>query len=277
MPSKLIRYLLLAIFVSFAIFGFIHPEGIPAAINNNIWSLSFIWSQTGRTARLDDTSPPTTHKHAGLLLAHHFLRHGDLDHALENLLPLIEVSDPIAIDTLAETLYLQEDYKAAIEIWLVMKNDKSLEWASHDLKGKNLNGLGAFAWRNACKLKPEIYCRNLVGKLNNANVLRDSNYLHEAIEEYKEVAEEFPEDGRSFYELAWAYWLDNQPEQAINSIVKAMEINPEEINFVLRSGFIFEDSGLLKKALQAYQKALTINPDHPEGLKAVKRLSNPDE
>jgi tetratricopeptide (TPR) repeat protein len=100
--------------------------------------------------------------------------------------------------------------------------------------------------------------------------------LDMALSIYQETARLFPDYPSVYYEMAWAYRLNNQPEEAQENIEKALSLmtSPNEWYYV-RAGQIFEWSGDLVRALDAYRKALTINPDNSTAQQGVSRLGGP--
>ncbi len=109
-----------------------------------------------------------------------------------------------------------------------------------------------------------------------ANTARSAGNLDLALAIYKEAVEKFPAYAAVYYEMALAYRLNEQPEEAKVSIEKALSlmVRPNELYYV-RAGQIYEWSGEGGQALQAYRKALTINPDNSAAQQAIRRLSGP--
>jgi tetratricopeptide (TPR) repeat protein len=108
-----------------------------------------------------------------------------------------------------------------------------------------------------------------------ANAMRDSGELSKAIEIYLIGIEKFPTFSNLYYEIAWAYKLNQQLAEAITNIEKAIEIvETPNLWYYIRAGKIYEEMGEKEKALQAYKRALQIDPMNESALKGIERLSN---
>nr|MBA3530448.1 tetratricopeptide repeat protein [Ardenticatenales bacterium] len=78
------------------------------------------------------------------------------------------------------------------------------------------------------------------------------------------------------YEQAWAYHLSEQHEQAIKTILKAIELLPTPTaTYFNRAGQIYEGAGNVPQALEFYQKALALEPTNQIAQQAIQRLSQP--
>jgi Tetratricopeptide repeat. len=108
-----------------------------------------------------------------------------------------------------------------------------------------------------------------------ANAMRDSGELSKAIEIYLIGIEKFPTFSNLYYEIAWAYKLNQQLAEAITNIEKAIElVETPNLWYYIRAGKIYEEMGEKEKALQAYKRALQIDPMNESALKGIERLSN---
>jgi Tfp pilus assembly protein PilF len=128
----------------------------------------------------------------------------------------------------------------------------------------------ADAWfQKAIPLYPEARGRYLA----RANAARQSGNLVLAIKVYQETIKKFPDYAIAYYEIAQAYRLNDQPEQATAAIEEAVaRISPPSAAYYTRAGKIHEWAGEPAKALEAYRQALQIDPGNPEALKGVERL-----
>jgi tetratricopeptide (TPR) repeat protein len=113
--------------------------------------------------------------------------------------------------------------------------------------------------------------------LDRANNARKSGAYELAISIYQAALVLFPEHSAELnYDLAWAYRLDLQPENAEASIEQALELmKPLNEYYCLRAGEIYEWRGEPDLAVEAYQRALTINPHNNAAQKALDRLRAP--
>ena len=109
--------------------------------------------------------------------------------------------------------------------------------------------------------------------LIRANSARDAGELALALEVYRETIARFPNYGAAYYEMAWAYYLDGQTEQAIAAIERALEFR-QGIDDYGRIGRIYESAGETEKALSAYQQVLASRPNDRTALEALERLTN---
>lgn len=115
--------------------------------------------------------------------------------------------------------------------------------------------------------------QNLYWWLERANMARDAGNLALALEIYDETLSRFPEHAGTYYHMAWAYRLDEQPEQAILSIERALALkDPPDAKFYARAGEIYEWRGDLEKARVAYERALTLDPGNDTAAAGLRRL-----
>ncbi|MBM4467829.1 MAG: tetratricopeptide repeat protein [Chloroflexi bacterium] len=109
--------------------------------------------------------------------------------------------------------------------------------------------------------------------VTRANSARDAGELSLALEVYQETIALFPDYGEAYYDMAWAYYLDGQPEQARAAIERALEFG-QGIDDYGRVGRIYESAGETEKALSAYQRVLASRPNDRTALEALERLTN---
>ncbi len=276
MPQKLIRYILLAIFVSFTIFGFIHPEGIPAAVKNNAWSLSFIKkNQEGSAFLIDTNSPPPTHLHSGLLLAHQALKQDETDVALASLAPLIAPKDRLALETFADILFLQKDYANAINLWGYLGHWFTLEQASRVLTAEGDVDSLILAHRSAYELFPERYGIHLLRSMRTkANQLINQDQVKDAIAVYQEMLTYFPTEASIYIDLAWTYVMNEQPDLADHTLAQGLVYYPEDAEYYNEAADIYLQIEQPEKALEAYQRALEIDPNSSTARQGIEFLSD---
>ncbi|MGC9358307.1 MAG: tetratricopeptide repeat protein, partial [Anaerolineae bacterium] len=115
--------------------------------------------------------------------------------------------------------------------------------------------------------------QNLYWWLERANTARDAGNLALALEIYGETLSRFPEHAGTYYHMAWAYRLDEQPEQAILAIERALALkDPSDSKFYGRAGEIYEWRGDLEKARVAYERALTLDPGNDTAAAGLRRI-----
>lgn len=78
---------------------------------------------------------------------------------------------------------------------------------------------------------------------------------------------------RIYYEMAWAYSMIGQHEEAVAAIEQAVE-HESGARYLLRAGKIYEASGDVEEALDAYRQVLATNPNHQAAQEAIGRLEN---
>lgn len=108
-----------------------------------------------------------------------------------------------------------------------------------------------------------------------ANVARQAGNLALALSLYQETLTRFPDYAYAYYEIAYAFQLNDQPDQAISAIGQAVELmSPPNIYYYLREASIFEWVGDKNGAVSAYHQALLIDPQNTTALNGVERLEN---
>ena len=106
-----------------------------------------------------------------------------------------------------------------------------------------------------------------------ANAARQAGDLALALAVYQETSARFPDFAPAYYEIAYAYQLNDQPAQAMTAIEWALAlIVPPNAYYYARAGSIYEWAGDESQALSAYRQALLIDPQNAAALKGVERL-----
>lgn len=270
------KKVVLILAIGFIILGFILPVGIRGAIANNLWSSAVIKGYLNGTLSSELLlAAPTGHPHASLLQARVAMEKGETEKAIGLLEPFTATSDPVLMGTQAEVLFTAQRYPEALEIWRKLGEYGDIEHAARILSAEGNIDMEILAWRKANEIRPDIYrIILLLALVSKANAFRDEGNYSEAISQYGAIIEEFPQDERPYYELAWAYWLIGEADLAISSIERAVVIGPSNLRVYLRAGQIYELAGNPQKALQAYQRALQISPENLEALQALERIKH---
>lgn len=273
------RLILISLLVIIIIFGMIIPNGIRAAIANNIWSVLFI-RQTYQNADIDPQtfSPPETHKHAGLLLSNLALNKGDIELAENFLVPLLNSSDELVLEKYAQLAFLKGEYQEAIIIWKNMGRWFTLEQASRVISNEGDIDDLILVYQSAYELFPERYSRQLVrAKLRKADDLLNDHQYVQAIVAYQEIISQFPEEGSAYTGLAQVYLSDNQINLAHLTIQQGWDLHNRDIKYFLNAGQLYEQMGLPEEALRAYNAALEIDPDSSLARQGLENLLGADE
>ena len=105
-----------------------------------------------------------------------------------------------------------------------------------------------------------------------ANTAREAQNLPLALDIFNTAVERFPNYSMTYYEMAWAYKLNDQPAQAIEAINNAIRsMNTQNVWYYLRAGSIFEWAGEIEIALDTYNKVLSIENANPLAVEIAER------
>lgn len=109
--------------------------------------------------------------------------------------------------------------------------------------------------------------------IERGNAARSAGNLNDAIVIYTQAIQRFHNFASGYYELAWAYRMNNDKNNSIQAIQKAIALvtTPSEWYFV-RAGQIYEWAGIKDQAITAYQAALKINPNNSTAQKGLTNL-----
>jgi tetratricopeptide (TPR) repeat protein len=109
--------------------------------------------------------------------------------------------------------------------------------------------------------------------LRRANAARDAGQIELAIILYEDIINRFPEFPQAYFEVSWAYKLDQKQDKAVQAIQTAIEKN-KYLNqwFFIRAGKIYEWTDDLGNARNAFNKALEINPTNKTAILKLEKL-----
>lgn len=82
-----------------------------------------------------------------------------------------------------------------------------------------------------------------------------------------------PEEAEAWYLRAKVHYLQGQYEPALTDLKRALELDPKHYRALDDLGLVLEALGTKKEALQAYRKALQVNPFLDGARQAVEFLS----
>jgi putative inorganic carbon (hco3(-)) transporter len=95
-----------------------------------------------------------------------------------------------------------------------------------------------------------------------------------ALSVFQEALKRFPAFAPGYYEIASAYQLSGQPDQAIAAIQQALaRMAPPNADYYARAGNIYEWHADESRAIQAYRQALLIDPKNAGALAGLERLN----
>jgi tetratricopeptide (TPR) repeat protein len=104
---------------------------------------------------------------------------------------------------------------------------------------------------------------------------RLSGDLSTAISIYRDTIQKFPEFANAYYQVALAYRLNGETDQAVAAIEKAMQLmNPPVVQIYVRAGEIYRWAGLGEKAITAYRQALILDPNNPTAKRGLALLDS---
>jgi len=277
--SSRFQIVFLVFITAIAAWGLINPLGIRAALNNNVWSLAFVNNKTGlSTSNSNADTPPSTHHHAGLLLAHQALAEEDTSLALTYLTPYLDAKDRLVLETYADVSFLQEDYASAILIWKSLGQWYTLEQASRVLTQEgDLDSL-ILAHQSAYELFPERYAIHLTRSMQSkANLYIEETQYEQAIEVYQELLSLFPGESSIYIDLARVYFLNDQPDMTRQTIDHGAVLESVNSTFFIAAAQIYEKIALPEMALEAYNQALLLDPESSAARQGIEALSDLDE
>jgi tetratricopeptide (TPR) repeat protein len=111
------------------------------------------------------------------------------------------------------------------------------------------------------------------GWVLRGNTARESGDLEKAIAIYQSGIAQFPNEAALYYELAWAYHLNNQPQKAVAAIEEALKlIETPNVSYYLRAGIIYESGSLFENANLIYKKILIIDPSNIIAIQELDKL-----
>jgi len=168
-----------------------------------------------------------------------------------------------------------DDLQAALnEFKLAINNPASMgqgQFSIGEMLTREKRYTEADAWLvQALEVNPDNRWFYLV----RGNAYRESGEIELSLGLYQEVITLFPDFAQAYHEIAYAYQLNEQPEQAMAASEKAELLNkPPNLNILLRAGSIFEWGGDKGRALEAFRETLLLDPINATALSGVQRLT----
>lgn len=301
LPKLIIILAILAILLV----AFLLPNGLRAALANNLWSLKFLQGYQDPSSQLP--VPPQTHTHAGLLLARRSLNQVDPDSALAYLLPQVNAADPYALDTYAEVLYLKGELEQACQIWADLGREQTLEQVLRQSQSNQDPQAYFHAARGLYHLNPEKFTPNLAAAYRNlsqndqalallnhsiqtypaskdqslwyrylGDTYSQSQQYTEAESAYQQGLTKEPVDTKIYRNLGLLYRGQlNEPAKALECFLQMIELSPKDPYPYILSAQTYEALAQPDQALSLYQAILSFDSTNAEALKNIARLSNP--
>jgi len=304
--QTLLKILVLGFSVVILVFGLIDPNGLRAALANNIWSVAVIQNFFDENSITQEQTPaPATHAHASLFLARLASHKGDLDQAIAIISPQATTSDPIALDVLAGLYYQQGSYEAAINTWDILGDSLSLEGAAHEQLAAGRPNLVALANQGLYKINPEKYTSSLalaLDRLGNSDTgitllgqsiqnypnspqlykwYRYTGDIHSHQQEWLEAENAYQQalilnrndakTWRNFNVLCAGQ--KNDLDRSAACYQNLIELKPKDPDIYASAGQVFEAVNLSGQAQKAYENTLAIDPSNLDALEGLQRLS----
>jgi tetratricopeptide (TPR) repeat protein len=94
-----------------------------------------------------------------------------------------------------------------------------------------------------------------------------------ALEILDATVELAPDDAEAWHRRATVHYLQKDYELALADLRHALDIDPKHYNAINDRGVVLQALGAKKEALQAYRKALEVNPFLDDARQAVESLS----
>ena len=259
--------------ISVALFA---PKGTITAFSNNLWSLNAVHRFVHSTDPIEPDIP-NHHAGGGLILARHALKNDDPQQAEILTRPAAQKKDTIAMYALAEALFEQEQYEEALAIWRSLENDNPLRYAAAGIRNRNPERLDLIlkAYQLAAELRPTLYAESIFSTtLQFAKSLRDAGQITESLPYYQNLVEKYPGKCITYFELAKTYDLLEELSLAIISIERGISCSPQDLDFYFLAGELYSKAENPSKALEVYQKVLTINPGNETAIEFIQQLSD---
>lgn len=90
--------------------------------------------------------------------------------------------------------------------------------------------------------------------------------LLQAIPAMEKVAAQQPQNRAAWVQLGNAYFDTNQRQKAIEAYQRALDLNPNDPNVITDQGVMFHETGRHDEALRLFEKAHALDPTHVDSL-----------
>jgi len=111
-------------------------------------------------------------------------------------------------------------------------------------------------------------------RLKNAQMVGD---LQLSVDVLNQMVRIFPDWASAYYALAQDYQSIDHQQDAVEAIEQALFLmSPENTNYYIRAGQIYEWVGENEKAVNAYENALMIDPDNKTAQQGLQRVVKRD-
>ena len=110
--------------------------------------------------------------------------------------------------------------------------------------------------------------------LHLAHLLNDSGFKEEAIKWYREYLKDHSNEADVWVDMGVCYFDKNDFDNAISSMKKGIELNPEHQIAHFNLGIVNYTKGNLKEAVDWWKKAVELNPSSDIANKARELIQN---
>lgn len=156
-----------------------------------------------------------------------------------------------------------EDAKDLPQKEYLMIKAVNKQFVDEDLKG------ALDEYRMISEVYPDVW----VAKNNAALILRSLGRIEEAIDLFEEAAEDALPNSLPLTNLWFTYLYNKRDPKATEEVAKRLlEIGPEIANFHHFYGWSLVTQGRFEEALEAYKRALELEPQHPYALPNAAHL-----
>ena len=127
------------------------------------------------------------------------------------------------------------------------------------------------AFRNVAEKDP----KNAAPRAQLGDLYFNAERFDDSIKWYEQALALTPDDARVSSQLAMAYYYTNQTDRALQQLERSVKTNPKHAEAWLNLGFVraFGKQDL-NGAEQAWQQAMKIAPDGPEGQAAKRAIDS---
>lgn len=273
------RYILLiGIFVTGFLFLFDGANLISQSVQNNIWSVHYLWQQGNHPLReqFPDVTHPTTHTNGYIWMAREQLNRGDSYKAIQTLQPIAHSTNPDLRRIEAEIATYRGDYPAAIQAWAqIGAVDELLTFAQQmDRQERVDTAMDAYVAAYAIAAERTVlpFARFLYrtkGEFSSAEQL-----LHEHLQGIP----------NSRYAISWlrelgAIYRQQQVWQNAQLIYQQLvTIAPDSVDDWVQLGWIYYEQGAgVEKAMKQFEQAIAVAPQFGAGYYSIAFLLNREE
>ena len=116
------------------------------------------------------------------------------------------------------------------------------------------------------------------GKFQRGEGYLRKERFHDAFKAFREAVDLYPEEGEFHAYLGWSLFQtapgdSTVTEEAMDHIMRAIQLNPKVDKAYLFLGYIYKASGRADKAEKQFEKAIQANPDCTEALRELRLYS----